>query len=467
MYLFTRLLILAILIIQLSQKTGHSQIRQPQNDNRFALIIGNSDYKIGPLKNPVNDAYAMALTLERLGFDVLIRLDVKTKDEMKRAIREFGLKLKQGGTGLFYFAGHGLQVKGFNYLIPVHAEIYSEEEVEYEGVDVGFVLAQMESAQNQMNIVILDACRNNPYARSYRSATTGLASINAPTGSIIAYATAPGSTAMDGIGKNGLYTSVLLKQITQEGLKIEEVFKKVRAEVLAGSGGRQVPWESSSLIGDFYFIPPDLNITELSAKSLSDVSTQISEDDLQKNSELTNNNIAAYDEEQEIITFDKYLEETDKLFSPVTGDSKIQDEADLTIKWKGTKDIYWLFVNGKDISKETTNVWAENGKDLEVYHPGTQRTFILEDYLNNCDNQFRPAKIKSGSELIKMPPLWKATPDNGYWLYINGIDISKETTYKWAGKDLKVYHEKTNTTYLLRDFNNNQDNTIRPAEIAK
>jgi hypothetical protein len=467
MYLFTRLLILVIVIIQLSQKTGHSQIRQPQNNNRFALVIGNSDYTTGPLKNPVNDAYAMALTLERLGFDVLIRVDVKTKDEMKRVIREFGFKLKQGGTGLFYFAGHGLQVKGFNYLIPVRAEIYSEEEVEYEGVDVGFVLAQMESAQNQMNIVILDACRNNPYARSYRSTTSGLASINAPTGSVIAYATAPGSTAMDGIGKNGLYTSVLLKQITQEGLKIEEVFKKVRAEVLAGSGGRQVPWESSSLIGDFYFIPPDINMTELSAQSTSDVSAQIPEDELQKNPELRNNNITAYKEEQEISSFDKYLEETDKLFSPVTGESKIQGESYLTIKWKGTQDVYWLLVNGKDISKETTNAWAENGKDLEVYHPNTQRTFILEDYYNNCDNQFRPAKIKSGSDLIKMPPLWKATPENGYWLYINGIDISKETTYKWEGKDLKVYHNKTSTTYLLRDFNNNQDNTIRSAEIVK
>ena len=91
----------------------------------------------------------------------------------------------------------------------------------------------------------------------------------------------------------------------------------------------------------------------------------------------------------------------------------------------------------------------------------------MEDYYNNCDNQFRPAKIKSGSDLIKMPPLWKATPENGYWLYINGIDISKETTYKWEGKDLKVYHNKTSTTYLLRDFNNNQDNTIRSAEIVK
>ncbi len=448
MYLFTRLLIPVILIVQLSQKSCYSQIRQPQYDNRFALVIGNSDYLIGPLKNPVNDAYAMALMLERLGFDVLVRLNIETKDDMKKVIREFGAKLKLGGTGLFYFAGHGIQVKGFNYLIPVRAQIYSEEEVEYEGVDVGFVLAQMESAQNQMNIVILDACRNNPYARSYRSTTSGLASINAPTGSLIAYATAPGSTAMDGIGKNGLYTSVLLKQITQKGLKIEEVFKKVRAEVLAGSGGKQVPWESSSLIGDFYFIPPSTDMTELSAHSTSDVSTQVSQ-------------------EEEILAFDEYLEKTNKILSSSSGETIKPDESDITVQWKGTRDIYWLYVNGKDISKETTNVWAENGKDLEVYHPDTQRTFILEDYYNNCDNQIRPAKVKSDQALVKIAPLWKATPENGYWLYINGIDVSKETTYKWAGKDLRVYHEKTNTTYLLRDFNNNRDNTMRSAEIVK
>jgi hypothetical protein len=467
MYLLTRLLILAIIFVQLSQKSAYSQIRQPQNNNRFALVIGNSDYTIGPLKNPVNDAYAMALMLQRLGFDVIIRLDVKTKDDMKKVIREFGAKLKQGGIGLFYFAGHGLQVKGFNYLIPVQAQIYSEEEVEYEGVDVGFVLAQMESAQNQMNIVILDACRNNPYARSYRSTTSGLASINAPTGSIIAYATAPGSTALDGIGKNGLYTSVLLNQMTHKGLKIEEVFKKVRAEVLAGSGGRQVPWESSSLIGDFYFMPPEADVKELSGQSDSDVSAQIPQEVVQNNTELRNKDLTRNDQEQEISTFDKFLEEADKLFTPASGESEKENNSDVSVKWKGSKDIYWLFVNGKDISKETTNVWADNGKDLEVYHPKTQKTFILEDYYRNCDNQLRPAKIKSGPDVIKMPPMWKATAENGYWLYLDGIDISKETTYKWDGNDLKVFYKKTNTTYLLRDFKNNLDNTIRPAEIVK
>ncbi len=209
-------------------------------------------------------------------------------------------------------------------------------------------------------------------------------------------------------------------------------------------------------------------MTVLSSQSTTDVSAQISEDNIQNNPDLKNNNINTYEKVKEISTFDNYLEETDKLFSSVTGETKTQDESGLTAKWKGTQDVYWLVVNGKDISKETTNVWAENGKDLEVYHPNTQRTFILEDYIINCDNQFRPAKIKPGSDLVKkMPPLWKATTENGYWLYIDGYDVSKETTYKWVGNDLRVYYKKTNTTYLLRDFKNNQDNTIRPAEIVK
>ena len=139
-----------ILLITLSFVYVHSQLRQFSNDNRFALVVGNSDYAIGVLANPVDDAYAMAMALENLGFDVSLRLEVRTKDEMKRAIREFGEKLKQGGIGLFYFAGHGLQVDGFNFLIPTQAQINSQEEVEYESVDVGFVLAQMEAAQNQI-----------------------------------------------------------------------------------------------------------------------------------------------------------------------------------------------------------------------------------------------------------------------------------------------------------------------------
>ncbi|MBN2214168.1 MAG: caspase family protein [Bacteroidales bacterium] len=446
-----------ILIIALSFVSVHSQLRQYSGEKRHALIIGNSDYAIGVLTNPVNDAYAMAMALEELGFDVSLRLEVKTKDEMKRAIREFGDKLKQGGVGLFYFAGHGLQVGGFNFLVPIHAQIDSEEEVEYESVDVGFVLAQMEAAQNQMNIVILDACRNNPYARSFRSSVRGLASISAPTGSLIAYSTAPGATASDGIGKNGLYTGELLKQIQLEGLKIEEVFKNVRANVLAKSGGRQVPWESSSLIGDFYFV------SESSSSLATPLAEQNQSHGINVESNASRSEKQVPQQKETTTLLNSVMEDTESLLSPGTNESGMEMDA----KWKSNGTEYWLYFNGREISKQTTNRWAENAKDLEVYHPESNTTFILSDFSYNTDNRLHEAEIRLNNGFKKTLPLWKANADDGYWLFVDGIDISRETTYEWSDKDLKVYHKATKTYYLLKDYNKNLDNTLRPAEIIK
>ncbi|MDQ2855403.1 MAG: caspase domain-containing protein, partial [Acidobacteriota bacterium] len=223
---------------------------------RTALVIGNGAYTSAPpLKNPPNDARDMAATLDALGFDVTSGINANQRD-MKRLIREFGQKLKAGGSGLFYYAGHGVQSKGRNYLIPVDAEIASEAEVEDSGVDVGLVLNYMDEAQNALNIVILDACRNNPFARSFRSASSGLAQVDAPTGTLIAYATAPGRVASDGSGQNGLYTSELLKQMRVSGLSATDMFMTVRAEVMKQTGNKQVPWEASSLVGAFYFSQP-------------------------------------------------------------------------------------------------------------------------------------------------------------------------------------------------------------------
>src|SRR5262249_17299377 len=154
----------------------------------------------------------------------------------------------------FYYAGHGMQVKGSNYLIPIGAEIRGEDEVEVEAVDANYVLARLATAGNRLNIVVLDACRDNPFARSFRSsAGKGLGAINAPTGTMIAYATAPGSTAGDGDGDNGLYTGALVEAMKRPGVKLEDAFKLTRAEVVGKSAGQQTPWESSSVMGDFYF----------------------------------------------------------------------------------------------------------------------------------------------------------------------------------------------------------------------
>lgn len=221
-------------------------------ENRVALFIGNSDYKNSPLKNPTHDAEDMANALQKLGFKVILKNNA-TQKEMKQALREFGEELKRGGTGLFYYAGHGIQNQGRNFLIPVNADIQTEAEIEDQSVDLNLVLRYMEEAHNSVNIVILDACRNNPFARSFRSVSRGLAQVDAPSGTLIAYATSPGSVAEDGAGRNGLYTHHLLESIKSSGGYIEMVFKRVRKGVYQESGGRQIPWESSSLVGDFSF----------------------------------------------------------------------------------------------------------------------------------------------------------------------------------------------------------------------
>jgi ankyrin repeat protein len=219
------------------------------------LVIGNGAYTSAPpLRNPPNDARDIAATLKELAFDVTSGINVNQRD-FKRLIREFGQKLKAGGSGLFYYAGHGVQSRGRNYLIPVDADIQSEAEVEDSGVDVGLVLNYMDDAQNGLNIVILDACRNNPFSRSFRSVGEGLAQVDAPTGTLIAYATAPGRVASDGAGQNGLYTSELLRHMRVPGLSATEMFMHVRAEVMRRTGNKQVPWEASSLVGAFYFSP--------------------------------------------------------------------------------------------------------------------------------------------------------------------------------------------------------------------
>lgn len=222
---------------------------------KVALVIGNAAYKEAPLRNSVNDARAMAAKLRSLGFTVISR-ENGTKLEMERAVADFGDLLTEDSVSLFYFAGHGLQVDGRNFLVPVDARIATPQRVRLETLDVELVLDQMAAAGSRLNFVILDACRNNPFERRFRAIGGGLAQITAPQGTLIAYATAPGKVAADGTADHGLYTSELLKALDIPGLQVEEVFKRVRVEVARLSSGSQVPWEASSLTGTFYFRPP-------------------------------------------------------------------------------------------------------------------------------------------------------------------------------------------------------------------
>ena len=222
---------------------------------RVALVIGNADYKEAPLRNPVNDARAMAASLKDLGFDV-ISVENAGKAAMERAIVEFTGRLDENSSGLFYYAGHGVQISGRNYMVPVDARIRSEREARIEAVGVNLVLDELEYAGNRLNVVILDACRNNPFGRRLRGASRGLAAIDAGRGTLIAYATSPGSVAQDGDGRNGLYTEELLRALRIPGLEVEEVFKQVRVQVSRRTDHQQIPWESSSLTGQFIFNRP-------------------------------------------------------------------------------------------------------------------------------------------------------------------------------------------------------------------
>ncbi|MEI7637743.1 MAG: caspase family protein [Syntrophus sp. (in: bacteria)] len=224
-------------------------------ERRIALVIGNSAYNSGPLKNPVNDATAMASQLQKLGFTVILKKNANLRG-MEDALTDFGDRLKRGGVGLFFYAGHGLQVGGANYLVPIGAKINRESDIRYETLDAGKILDEMANANNGLNIVILDACRDNPYSRSFRNAARGLAIVsNAPVGTFVSYSTSPGNVARDGDGRNSPYTEALLRYMKEPGLTIEQVFKGARAKLGKETGGKQIPWELSSLQGEFYFVP--------------------------------------------------------------------------------------------------------------------------------------------------------------------------------------------------------------------
>ena len=224
-----------------------------QQQQRIALVIGNANYTVGKLKTPLNDATDMANALKELGFEVILLKD-SSKRQMDDALDQFTTRINQGYVGLFYYAGHGMEVEGENYLIPVNAHIKYEKDVEYESMPLGKILGRMEDAGNRINIVILDACRDNPFRKFWRSSSRGLtAPLQAVSGTLIAFATAPGKVASDGTGRNGLFTSYLLKYIKTPNMEVDLMLRKVRSDVAQNTNNYQVPWTSCSLIGEFAF----------------------------------------------------------------------------------------------------------------------------------------------------------------------------------------------------------------------
>lgn len=226
---------------------------------RVALIIGNGGYQaVSTLDNTVADASLIAETLSGLGFDVTLLQDASLA-EMRRGFATFGQKLREAGpqaTGLFYYAGHGAQSFGSNYLVPVDARLAVAADLDLVAIDAQSVLRQMASARNRTNIVILDACRNNPFSAVAEMNDKGLAEMKAPTGTFLAYATEPGAVALDGTGGHSPFTEALAALLPQPGLPIEQLFKQVRVKVLEQTAGLQTPWDTSSLTADFAFAAP-------------------------------------------------------------------------------------------------------------------------------------------------------------------------------------------------------------------
>ena len=245
---------------------------------RYALIIGNSDYQTSPLKNPENDARLMGETLREVGFK-LIGEEAHTnlnKEQMLEQILAFNRTLRRSkAIGLFYFAGHGVQIEGENYLIPINAPLDDAEVSRIYSVSLGEVLRGMESAHNEMNLIILDACRDNPFKGRSRSLTRGLKLVSAPSGTLIWYATRPGEVAADGDGEHGPFTQALTDSIKISGRDADEVLRATINKVESQTNRTQTPWQEGFLRKEFYFTPPKV-VPSLNVQPITTPSTMVS-----------------------------------------------------------------------------------------------------------------------------------------------------------------------------------------------
>ena len=221
-------------------------------DGRVALLIGNNAYPTSPLRNAANDSRDLGAALRELGFKTIVKENT-SRTEMIAALQEFGKALDGAEAALFFYAGHAMQFKDRNYLIPIDAVMSSEDDVTFFSVEVSQVFDRMERARTRFNFVILDACRDNPFRDAFRVSATGLAQMSGPSGTLIAYATAPGATAADGFGRNGVYTGHILQNIKVPDMPVEVLFRKVREGVERDTKRLQTPWELSSIKGDFVF----------------------------------------------------------------------------------------------------------------------------------------------------------------------------------------------------------------------
>jgi hypothetical protein len=441
-----------------------SQTAQDQG-KRLAIVIGNANYLHSPeLSNPVNDARAMRDALQGVGFDVF-EYENLTQPQMKKAIDDFGTRLKNYTIGLFFYAGHGIQSKGVNFLIPVDANIESEQQIEYDCVQADRVLGFMEAAGSKVNIVVLDACRNNPFERGWSRSMdgSGLAFMNAPSGSLIAYATSPGRTASDGSGSNGLYTSALLEHLKTPDITILQMFQNVRRTVSEKSYKQQIPWESTSLTADFYFVNPSVVVERSDMKA----SWMLSGDGyyFYINNENVSTRIVSAWSDEDLLVYDPVTNMT-CLLENYNGKSKDKMmEAKIlgsstNSYWKSDKGYYYLYVKGEQIAARTKSVYVD--KDLLAYDGQTNTTYILKGFGDARDKVLTPSVVFDNADFA----FWRKQ-NNSFWLYVKGEDIQNRTQSGYVGNDLIVYDTKTNITYLFKDYLiDTEELKLRPASVV-
>lgn len=329
-------LLAAVMQAMHAAERGFVPIRRQASDH-VALVIGNSSYRFAKLANPANDARAVAEALEATGFRVTRLIDAG-RSEMLSAIAAFGSRIEQARAAVFYYAGHGAQVGGENWLLPIDdtpdASINDERQIPYRAVSLNEVLVHMERSRVAVNIVILDACRNNPFRRSSRAAVQGLAEVKAPVGTLILYATTPGSVAEDGNGQHSPFTQALLQHLHTPGLDVRLMITEINKTVFELTGGRQVPWASLSLREGFCFVPA-LTIDDLLAQKHEQLARLEADErqrhqqaaEAQKHRERLHAELAAH--QQELRELDRRISElqqrTQGLRPPVQGRSGAND----------------------------------------------------------------------------------------------------------------------------------------------
>jgi uncharacterized caspase-like protein len=428
---------------------------------RTALVIGNSAYSSGPLKNPVNDAADMAATLQRTGFTVILKKNAHLQ-EMEEAIENFGNNLKRGGVGLFYFAGHGVQVNGVNYLLPIGAKINKESDVKYQAVDANKVLDEMASANNSLNIVMLDACRDNPFAKSFRSASRGLAIVSsAPTGTFISYSTGPGQVARDGEGRNSPYTGALLQFMKEPGIPITDMFMKVRQKLRQKTG--QVPWELSSLEGKFYFVP---GTSSQSSETVSLVKVTL-DDELQAERAKLEAETDKLRQEKELLEQKKALDEERRKLEEERKQLAVIKPPTPTGPKENSRDGRFIaYDNGTIFDTRTNLMWAarDNGENIDW---GNANKYC-ENYRGGGYTDWRMPTQNELAGLYDASKTYKS--DCGYEVHLTDL-IHLTCIFPWAsemrGSDAAYFRFNNGSRYWITPSYDNSFRRALPVRSGK